>query len=815
MIKILSFVLEGNPLLANPAPTFDYALDGDEELDAVEISIAGPFLEQPSSTIERAYRGRISYGGSPLRAREEYEATLRVKGKGGSLAQASVRFLVAPNASDFKGGYIGCALLSDGPLSIRKRLPVHEDDQCVRAVAYVAAVGYHEIYLSGRKVSSSILAPSQSNYAKRVYFEAYDLLPYMNGKDDVFGIVLANGWFGSKVANMFIELRYASGKKEEIYSTCNGDWWFATSPIVESSIYGGETIDYRLGQVGDFTLPSVEPGYRKGWFGSIYAYGPSGELLPDPLPPIEAHGRYDLKPIKREGKTTVYDAGFNLAGHVVLKVRGKEGTRIVLKHSEAIDEEENIDQTNLRNARQEDIYYLAGKEEETLYPHFTFHGFRYVEMTIDGDADILEAYAVHVHSTLPMTGKVEVGEEKLQILHDIAVRTEENNEQSVLSDCPQRDERFGWLNDLSSRVIYLNYDFDASSYLYKVAVDIADTANAKGEIADTAPYFTGGQPADTTTASFLLLADKLIGLYGEKEKAEAVYPALKAWVEALLARSHDGCMDYYYYADWVRPEGLPSKQAQPEVVSTFFLYWHVALIAKIAAKLGHKKDNSRYSSLLRKLKPLQRKAYLKDGLFGNGSVTETAMALELGLYEEEEREAAYSHMKDLIALDGTHLNCGNQGYRFAFYELCRHGDIDLAFAILRNPEYPGWGYMLENGATSVWERWEKAVLATMNSFDHPMFACYDALFYRFLAGIEIIDIEEGKGLFDPAPLQENIPFRVSYRTRKGTIEVSSKGVEDGTRSYEIDVPYGLVLYVPSLRKELGAGHHQLAFHVSK
>ena len=232
MIKILSFVLEGNPLLANPAPTFDYALDGDEELDAAEISIAGPFLEQPSSTIERAYRGRISYGGSPLRAREEYEATLRVKGKGGSLAQASVRFLVAPNASDFKGGYIGCALLSDGPLSIRKRLPSHEGDECIRAVAYIAAVGYHEIYLSGRKVSSSILTPSQSNYAKRVYFEAYDLLPYMNGKDDVFGIVLANGWFGSKVANMFIELRYASGKKEEIYSTCNGDWWFATSPMI-------------------------------------------------------------------------------------------------------------------------------------------------------------------------------------------------------------------------------------------------------------------------------------------------------------------------------------------------------------------------------------------------------------------------------------------------------------------------------------------------------------------------------------------------------------------------------------------------------
>ena len=274
-------------------------------------------------------------------------------------------------------------------------------------------------------------------------------------------------------------------------------------------------------------------------------------------------------------------------------------------------------------------------------------------------------------------------------------------------------------------------------------------------------------------------------------------------------------MDYYYYADWVRPEGLPSKQAQPEVVSSFFLYWHVALIAKIAAKLGHKKDNSHYSSLLRKLKMLQRKAYLKDGLFGNGSVTETAMALELGLYEEEEREAAYSHMKDLIALDGTHLNCGNQGYRFAFYELCRHGDIDLAFAILRNPEYPGWGYMLANGATSVWERWEKAVLATMNSFNHPMFACYDALFYRFLAGIEITDIEEGKGLFDPAPLQENIPFRVSYKTRKGTIEVSSKGVEDGTRSYEIDVPYGLVLDVPSLGKQLGAGHHELAFHVSK
>lgn len=815
MIKIVSLSVEGNPLAANRKPSFAYRLDGDEALAFLTVSIVGAGLKEPLVLESRNYGGRVPFRGPSLRSREEYRAVLHVEGSSGSTDEKSLSFVTSPKESDFRGGYIGCSLLGNGPLNIRRRLPAFDKENLARAIAYVAGVGMHEVYINGGKVGDALLAPSQSDYRKHVYYEAYDLAPCLNGKGDVFGVILADGWLGSKVMNVLIDLRYKDGKKEEIYSTCNGDWWFASSPIRESSIYGGETIDYRLGQPGDFARQEVEPGFRKGWFSSIYAYGPSGHLLPDPLPPIKAFGRHPLVLLKDEGKRKVYDVGANIAGHVVLRAKGERGSKIVLRHAEAVTEGQDIDQTNLRNAAQEDVYFLSGSGEETLYPHFTFHGFRYVEVTIEGEAEILPSYAVEVHTELKKAGEVEIGEEKLSRLHELAVRTEINNEQGVLSDCPQRDERFGWLNDLTSRIQYLPYDFDASPYCYKVAVDIADTANAKGEIADTAPYFTGGQPADTTTASFLLLADKLIHLYGEKEKAEAVYPSLKAWVEALLARSHDGCMDYYYYADWVRPEGLPSKQAQPEVVSSFFLYWHVALIAKIAAKLGHKKDNSRYSSLLRKLKSLQRKAYLKDGLFGNGSVTETAMALELGLYEEEEREAAYSHMKDLIALDGTHLNCGNQGYRFAFYELCRHGDIDLAFAILRNPEYPGWGYMLANGATSVWERWEKAVLATMNSFDHPMFACYDALFYRFLAGIEITDIEEGKGLFDPAPLEENIPFRVSYKTRKGTIEVSSKGVEDGTRSYEIDVPYGLVLDVPSLGKQLGAGHHELAFHVSK
>ncbi len=813
MIKIESFEVEGNRLLAKNRPVFAYRLSGEERLESLELSLKGPGIRGETLYVEREYRGRFPYGGLPLLPREEYLATLTVHGKDGGKDVARCSFLVAPRESDFRGGYIGCALLSDGPLAIRKRLPSFEGETCTRAVAYVAAVGYHEVYLSGRKVSSALLAPSQSDYRKRVYYEAYDLRPLLKGDGDVFGLVLANGWFGSKAANVLIDIRFASGKRKEIVSTCNGDWWFATSPILASSVYGGETIDYRLGNVGDFSLPEVEPGYRKGWFGSIYAYGPSGKLLPDPLPPIEAHGRYPLRLLKKEGNVATYDALANLAGHVVLRVKGTPGTRISLRHAEAVDESLNIDQTNLRNAAQEDVYYLSGAGEETLYPHFTFHGFRYVELKIEGEADIIEAYAVHVHSSLRKVGEVEIGEPKLATLHEIAVRTEENNEQSVLSDCPQRDERFGWLNDLSSRAFYLNYDFDAAPYLYKVAIDIADSANKKGEIADTVPYFTGGQPADTTTVSFLLLADMLIDLYGEREKAAEVYPSLKKWVEALLRRSHGYVMDYHYYADWVRPDGLKSPEPDSRLISSFFLFWHLSLLGKIAGKLGKGGDSLRYSTHARKAREALRAAYLKNGLFGNGSTTETAMALSLSLYDDSEKDAAYAHMKELIELDGFHLNCGNQGYRHAFYELCRHSDIDLAFKILRNPEYPGWGYMLENGATSVWERWEKAVLATMNSFNHPMFASYDALFFRFMAGIEIADIESGNGTFDPSPLREDIPFSVAYSTRKGTIKVSSPGVKDGKREYTVEVPYGIVLFSPKLGRELGPGTHKIAFNV--
>ncbi len=816
MIRIETFALDGNPLLAPRKPSFLYSLSGDENLEKAEIVLVkGKNLTEPLNVYtSSSYSGRAYYKGPSLLPREEYTVRLVVDGASGGHDEKEASFLLAPTPRDFKGRYIGTALLGDGPLSIRKRLdPFPEDDPLVRAIAYVAGVGYHEVYVNGEKVGTDRLAPSQSDYSKRVYFKAYDLAPHLNGQGDVFGVLLANGWFGSKCVNLLIELRFASGKKRSYYSTCNGNWWFATSPIVESSIYGGETIDYREGRPGDFTKQDVEAGYHKGWFGSIYAYGPSGTLMPDPLPPIEDNGHYPLQILSKSSNVTVYDALYNLAGHVAMKVRGTRGSKITLRFAEALDEGGNIDQTNLRNARAADTFILAGEGIEELEPHFTFHGFRYVKMEVEGEVDVLEAYAVHVHSSLEKVGQVDIADEKLQRLHDILIRTEENNEQSVFSDCPQRDERFGWLNDLSTRLYYLNYDFDASSYLGKVALDIADTANKRGEIADTAPYFTGGQPADTTSLSFLLLGKFLIKEYGDTEKVRPLYPAFKKWVEALLRRSHGYRMDYYYYADWVRPDGLKSLQANPRVVSSFFLNWHLATLSELAGKLGKSGDERRYARMASESRAALRKSYLKKGLFGNGSVTETAMALTLSLYDEEERDRAYAHMKELVVLDGYHLNCGNQGYRHAFYQLAAHGDLDIAFKILVNPEYPGWGYMLENGATTVWERWEKAVLATMNSFDHPMFGCYDALFYRYLAGLEVIDIEKGEGVFDPTPLKEAIPFKVSLKTRKGSIEVRSDDVDPHVRTYHIGVPYGISLYVPKLNKWLLAGEHEIAFNV--
>ena len=734
------------------------------------------------------------YSGKPLEARSKYNLGLVLKLDDGSEIFGSTCFMTRLKKEDWKGTWIGAPQTwNGGALSIRKEVDSFGEKKIKRAIAYMAGIGYSELYLNGSKLGDEVLGPGVTCYDKRILYRTYDVTEKMTGKGDVFGILLGYGWYGKRIVNFQLYVTFEDGSETEVHSYSNYNWWFAPSSITANSIYSGETYDARIedSYPGGFSSPDLKGNYTHSWFGSVHSEQTHGVLAPQEIDPIRVLGEYPGERIHVFSKENmVYDVKQNLAGFCRILVKGEKGTKIILRHAETLKEDGHIDQTNLRTADQEDIYICKGKGTETYQPRFTYHGFRYVEVWIEGKAEVVSLTALHVHTDSRPIGEFSCDDASLNRLHKMAVITELNNQHSILTDCPQRDERFGWLNDLSTRLFQNVYNFDMSRFFRKFIVDIADCQDEDGSITDTAPYYTGGRPADTTSLSFLLLAELGYVNYGDKKIVKDNYPYLKRWVEFLLSRQKGYIMDYAYYADWVSCVNYPDASSDPILISSYFLFWHLKTLAHLAEILGNKKETAHYRKLQEESKKALNDKYFHLDHYGSNVQAENSMALSLGICPKKNYAKVYASLRQSIIDHDYHLTSGNQGYRHTMYVLCQNGDADLLFKVLKNPAYPGWGFMLQNDATSVWERWEKENQATMNSFDHPMFGSYDCVFYRYVLGIKIDDIYQNKVRLEPVFPESLNQAKGCLDTPRGKIRVSYER-KGGEIVYKIFIPVSM------------------------
>ncbi len=736
----------------------------------------------------------IFYSGKPLDSRTEYFLEIVLKLSDGSEVSSSTSFMTRLKKEDWKGTWIGGPQTwNGGALSIRKEIDSFGDKKIKRAIAYLAGIGYSELYLNGKKLGDEVLGPGVTCYDKHILYRTYEVTDKMTGKGDVFGILLGYGWYGKRVANFQLYVTFEDGSETEVHSYSNYRWWFASSPIVANSIYSGESYDARKEDdyPGGFASGKLEGNYNHSWFGSVHTEQTHGELVPQEIDPIRVLGEYPGVALKTfSGKNIVFDVKQNLAGYCRIKVKGERGAKITLRHAETLKEDGHIDQTNLRTADQEDVYILKGSETETYEPRFTYHGFRYVEAWIEGEAEILSLTALHVHTDSRPIGEFSCDDPALNRLHKMAFITELNNQHSILTDCPQRDERFGWLNDLSTRLFQNVYNFDMLRFFRKFIVDIDDCQEKDGSITDTAPYYTGGRPADTTSLSFLLLAELGYINYGDKKIIKDNYRYLKKWVEFLLSHQKGYIMDYAYYADWVSCVNYPDASSDPILISSYFLFWHLKTIAHLASIIGKKEDAKHYEKLMNESRAALNEKYFHGDFYGSNVQAENSMALSLGICPKSAYRKVYSSLRQSIIDHDYHLTSGNQGYRHTMYLLCQNGDADLLLKVLKNPAYPGWGFMLQNDATSVWERWEKENQATMNSFDHPMFGSYDCVFYRYILGIKIDDIYENKVRLEPVFPESLQNASGSLDTPRGKLKVSYEK-ENGAIALKVSVPVSM------------------------
>lgn len=648
------------------------------------------------------------------------------------------------NQNDWKSGWIGYVPGMPGRVLYFKGTFV-PSKTIKQARAYIAGLGFYELYINRRKVGDHILDPAQSTYSKRVYYVTYDLEDYLKQGANSLVIPVAPGWLGTPRLRIQIEITYNDDSVEIITSDRLRS--VATGPIIYSSIFDGEHYDARL----EFDK-LYEPGVPRGLMDKEWAWAhntddPVGKMVAQKIEPIKIVE--EIKPtLLKEPSPGVYvfDAGRNLAGWASLKVKGKAGDKVILRFAETLYENGFVNQENLRNAKAEDSYTLKGTGEEFWEPAFTYHGFRYVQLeglpSPPAENDVMIKV---VRSDVKQTGKFNCSNQLLNDIHQMVVNTEASNLHSVPTDCPQRDERMGWLNDLTVRIEQAIYNFDFSLFYPKYMNDVRDTQDEEGTITCVAPFRFGMRPADPVSASYLLLAQKCYEFYGNKRIIVEHFDGMKDWVDYLYSRTKNGIVDYSYYGDWCPPRDFlmdpngsgVSRDTPGQLMSTGYLYYCARLLSDMANVIDLQQEVSYYSKMADEIYQAFNREYWNEtsGGYASNNQASNSFALYLGMADESKVPRVIKNLVDDVKKHDYHLTTGNLCTKYLLEVLTEYGYAEVAYKIAAQTTYPSWGFMLANGATTLWERWEYLTSDAMNSHNHPMMGSVGSWFYKYILGI--------------------------------------------------------------------------------
>lgn len=824
-------------------PTFHWHLTGYQGNQAgyrLLLKTKKEELVWDSGWVHSRQSENVIYDGPELEFDADYITQLELKDDSGNRYESNWEYfstgLDSLQAKWMRPGYLG----GQAPL-IRKSFCLK--DTPVRARLYVCGLGYQESYINGQKVGKDVLSPAWTNYKKRVCYNAYDVLPLLRKGENAIGITLGKGWFGMTTGGnedgpfwVQLSLEYANGEKEKILTGQDDGWMvYSGGPIRSNSIFHGEFYDARCEDAG-----WCSPGLQlDSWDVAILTEPPTGELVPENLESIAPVAEF--MPVSvTEPETGVYvvDFGQNIAGVVEIQIDEPLDQQITIRHAEILDKAGMISTANLRSARATDTYISAGRKA-VYRPHFTYHGFRYAEvkgLSTPPAADSIKA--IVLRNAVDPAGTFQAENDLLNKIQHICWWAENNNLHGIPTDCNQRDERLGWMNDITVRAEEAIYNFDLHRFYAKFLQDISDEQGKEtGAITDTVPYVNfGSQPADPVSSSYLILGWLLYMHYGDKQVLEKHYDGFAAWTDFLDSNTTDGIVNYSYYGDWAAPvagavagscgAGAVSAITPGKQMSTGFLHYNAVLMGKMAEVLGKTQDVAKWNVLAEKTKAaLNRTYYHPEGYYaGNSQASNTFM---VWLDISPDKEKTVKAIADSIRENGNHLTTGNICTRYILEVLAENGYVDLAYDVVTQTTYPSWGYMVENGATTTWERWEyvdSGPMLDMASHCHPMNATVSAWFYRYLLGIQ--PIKPGFSEFQIAPC---VPVKLggvkgSLNTIKGKIETAWKKAGN-TLCLTVSIPFntkcnvvtpdGWVAKAGKKEIQLDPGKYELIFHTEK
>ncbi len=650
--------------------------------------------------------------------------------------------------SEWKGQWIGGGSANGN--EFRKEFML--EGRPASARVYIAALGYYELRINGRRIGHSVLDPAWTTYPKRVLYSTYDIASSLRPGANAIAVMLGNGWATQEVEGstayykspsflLQMNAELEGGKRAGLVS--DASWKTIRGPVLEDSVYNGEVYDARRETTG-WDLPGFADA---GWSFSQTVEGSAGTRSSQMMPAIQVVDT--MAPVKMTSPQPgvyVFDMGQNMSGWALLRVQGPAGTKVTLRYAELLYDNGMINRENIRAAKSRDIYILrGGGEPETYEARFTYHGFRYVEVTAFPGTPSLDSLRGRVvHTAVTPIGSFAASKPILNDIQKIIRWSQVTNLFGVPTDCDQRDERQGWMGDAQATAEEAMLNFDMAAFYTNFIRDIADAQRDDGAVPDTVPLKYGDYDADLGwQTAYPLLVKYMWEQYGDRRIVEQNEPGLKKYIEYLRRHATNDVFtaNLGHEGDWVELAHTPH-----DYISDFWYLYDVQIMAEFEKILGHDADAQTYANLASNIADAFNRTYFhpETGEYANGTQAANAMALYLDLPPKESRDAVTDNLtNDILYYHNTHVTTGFIGVKFLMPALTANGHADLAYDLAVQTTYPSWGYMISRGATTLWELWEDKAGPSMNSHDHIMFGSVGAWFYRALAGIDQVEGSAG------------------------------------------------------------------------
>ena len=783
----------------------------------------------------------IPYAGKELHRRDKAYwkviTTVTAKGKKTKVESEIKSFEISLlNQDDWQAKWIGHEFEDDVLVGktrlaaryLRKDFTLKNDIKEARL--YVSGMGVYSAYLNGSEVApDELLKPTLSWYSKRVYFNTYDVTEMLNSGDNAIGVILEGGrytsiryneanpnWdgtnhvfgFGTPRLLLQLEVTYKGGQKETIVSD---ETWKITNrgPIRTANEWDGETYDENF-DLGDWNTAGYDDN---AWLQAELVEAPEGQLSAQPNPNITMMEK--LKPISlfQKGDKWYLDMGQNMVGFIDMKARGQQaGDIITLRFAELLTPDSLLYTANLRSSENTDHYMVASStiqqfnnQQSTIHwhPMFVYHGFRYVEISGLRETPNLDDFEGWViYDEMPVTGSFETSNEIINAVYHNAYWGIRGNYRSMPTDCPQRDERLGWTGDRTTGNFGESYIFDNHQLYAKWLSDGDDCQWDNGSLPNVIPpYWRGYTDNMTWPGAMVTVTDMLYTRFGDTEPIRQHYAAWKKW---MLHMKNDymraGLMPRDTYGDWCMPpeslELIHSNDAtritDATVLSTPFYCYLCSKMAKFAEILGFDEDVAFFQQEITTSTIAFNDKYFNrvTGVYANNTVTANILPLWFGMVPKGlENKVLESIVDKTMNECGGHVSTGVIGIQQLMRCLTEYGRGDLAFKIASNDTYPSWGYMVRNGATTIWELWNgNTADPAMNSGNHVMLLGDLILWeYEYLGGIRALEPGYSKIQLKPYPIEELDFVNCAYNSVSGRIESNWK--REGNRfEWDIVIP---------------------------